>query len=68
MDDIPKRLQRIYGNQHASRYGDLMGLLHGARLALKEGDVFRAFMYLDAWRSGYAQAPASTRRRWKCGK
>jgi hypothetical protein len=56
------------GNQHASRYGDLMYMLRIARSALLTGSVYAARWWLRRWREGYAQAPASTRRRWKCGK
>ena len=68
MDDIPKRPQRIYGNQHASRYGALKRMLHLSHTWLQEGDVPLARSYLNLYRNGYEQAPASTRRRWKCGK
>jgi len=68
MDDIPKRLQRIYGNQYASRYGGLMSILFLARTALQRHDTECARYWLSVYRYRYAQAPASTRRRWKCGR
>jgi hypothetical protein len=57
-----------HGNQHASRYGNLMRLLKLARGALGVGLFNTARMLLAQWRKEHAQAPASTRRRWKCGK
>ena len=57
-----------YGNQHASRYGALKRMLHLSRAWLQQGDVFLARSYLNLYRIGYEQAPASTRRRWKCGR
>lgn len=60
--------ERNHGNQHASRYGLLTGLLHLARTALLRGEVDTARSCLYVYRIGYTQAPASTRRRWKCGR
>lgn len=55
------------GNQHSSRKGDLLGRLHAARIVLAAGYVNSAQYWLADYRLAYAQAPASTRRRWKCG-
>jgi len=57
-----------HGNQHASRYGDLMRLLGMARDDLRLGLVGLASLRLRLFWHVYAQAPASTRRRWKCGR
>ena len=57
-----------HGNQHASRYGTLMGRLHNARQFLADGYLNLARINLEEWRREHAQAPASTRRRWRCGK
>jgi hypothetical protein len=57
-----------HGNQYASRYGDLMEMLQLARMYLAAGFVSEARFYLRQWREEHAQAPASTRRRWRCGK
>jgi hypothetical protein len=45
-----------------------MRLLKLARGALGVGLFNTARMFLAQWRKEHAQAPASTRRRWKCGK
>jgi len=57
-----------HGNQHASRYGDLMRMLHMARGDLRLGLVDVAHMRLCSFWRLHAQAPASTRRRWRCGR
>jgi hypothetical protein len=57
-----------YGNQHASRYGDLMHLLYFARTCLQWRDLDGARECLAQYRTEYDKAPASTRRRWKCGR
>jgi len=57
-----------HGNQHASRKRDLWRLIHIAHDYLIQGNVRAACGVLDAYRRAYVRAPASTRRRWKCGK
>jgi len=57
-----------YGNQHASRYGLLMETLHQARAHLRQGRAGMAEWRLHWFWTMHAQAPASTRRRWKCGR
>lgn len=57
-----------HGNQHCSNKRILMTRLHRAREELNRGYLFWAREFLNAWRKGYAETPASTRRRWKCGK
>ena len=57
-----------HGNQHASRKVGLMALLDLARTALRRGEVETAQSCLYVYRAGYAQAPASTRRPWRCGQ
>lgn len=61
-------MKRPTGNQHSSRRGDLMAILHLARNVLKERRVRAAQMLLDYFWHLYARTPASTRRRWKCGR
>ncbi len=56
------------GNQYESRRADLMDMLRTARELLRCGDWLRARYYLSLYRTAYALAPASTRRRWKCGR
>jgi hypothetical protein len=56
------------GNQHASPKAELMERLLIARRALRYGFLGLARQQLIWWREGYMAAPASTRRRWKCGK
>jgi hypothetical protein len=56
------------GNQHSSRRGDLLFALRLARVALKHGQLLAARAFLQVYRCKYATAPASTRRRWKCGR
>ena len=57
-----------YGNQHRCRRVDLLFLLQMARsdLCILGVDSARARLR-QFWRL-YGQAPASTRRRWKCGR
>lgn len=56
------------GNQHTGRRAGLLALLGVARAALADGEVEAARSCLLFYRMGHAQAPASTRRRWKCGR
>lgn len=56
------------GNQHFSRKSKLLYSLNRARDLLRDGDLASAQDYLSAWRMQYALAPASSRRRWKCGR
>ena len=63
-----RREMRGTGNQHKSLRGDLLVILHTARGALKDGQFRLARAALDYFRRLHAQAPASTRRRWKCGR
>ena len=58
-----------HGNQHRSRKVDLLALLDAARYALDvHGEVDNARLYLKLYHRQYALAPASTRRRWRCGR
>ncbi len=62
-----------WGNQHESRKVRLLNLLHAARGALRSGLTVRtrtnlAQDYLVIWRAAIADVPASTRRRWRCGR
>ena len=57
-----------HGNQHAGRRADLIRLLNRARSVLMDGRVSAAHWWITQWRTLYAMAPASTRRRWKCGR
>jgi hypothetical protein len=45
-----------------------MNLLRAAREALRSGEVHISIVYLYVYRFQYAEAPASTRRRWRCGR
>ena len=56
------------GNQHNSRKMDLLSYLDIARDYLKEGDIDMARGWLRCFYLGYTKAPASTRRRWRCGR
>jgi len=62
------KAKRNTGNQHASRKADLMLDLSIARRALEAHDLFWARKMLATWKREHAKAPASTRRRWKCGR
>lgn len=55
-------------NQHSSRKTELLALLHAAHDWLIQGEVEAAQAFLGLYRDAYAQVPASTRRRWKCGR
>ena len=56
------------GNQHKSLRGDLFTILHTAREAIKDGQFRLARALVDYFWRLHAKAPASTRRRWKCGR
>lgn len=64
---------KAWGNQHISTKGMLTELLDGARAALRS-DMLRdrrvalARSYLATWAGAYATVPASTQRRWRCGR
>jgi len=61
--------KRNTGNQHRSRRRDLIGLLDAARYWLKDRSALHtARGLLQRYHIEYALAPASTRRRWKCGR
>ena len=55
-------------NQYVSRKRDLMLLVYWAHDHLIDGRIDAARGILDAYRRAYALVPASTRRRWKCGR
>lgn len=57
----------MHGNQHNSRRSTLLALLATARDYLDLHNVKAAQGWLNLYRQCYATAPASTRRRWKCG-
>lgn len=62
-----------WGNQHHSRRAELLRVLGWARKALRSGQsrrmrIYLAQSYLALWRTEYERAPASTRRRWRCGR
>lgn len=61
-------MDRNHGNQHVSRKADLLRVLGHARLSLAGGHHLAAVLYLQQWRGEYRSVPASTRRRWKCGR
>ena len=56
------------GNQHESLKRDLLGLLDWAREYLRMGYTADARAFLSRYRERYAEDPASTRRRWACGR
>ena len=56
------------GNQYSSPKAALMADLAAARQELRNGHVEDARQWLNWWRVGYMNTPASTRRRWKCGR
>jgi len=58
----------MHGNQYGSRKADLLLDLHYVRFFLQQHDVAYARKMLATWRKEHAKAPASTRRRWKCGQ
>lgn len=65
---------KAWGNQHNSRRGDMLAVLGLARRALRSdalavpARVRFAQSYLAVWRGMLDSTPASTRRRWRCGR
>ena len=57
-----------HGNQHVSRKRELMKMLYTAHTAINIGWKSLARDSLEKWRTAYALVPASTKRRWKCGR
>jgi len=57
-----------HGNQHDSLKTDLLNMLYAAEVYLRNGLVSEARVVLGWYRRDYLLAPASTRRRWKCGR
>ena len=57
-----------HGNQYISRKALLWGMIHAAHDFLIGGDVQAAQGWLAMYREHYAKAPASSRRRWRCGQ
>ena len=60
--------QRSHGNQWGSPKAQLLDLLDLARRMLNEHQPGLARFYLIVWGTRYAEIPASTRRRWRCGQ
>ena len=56
------------GNQHNSRKVDLWAYICTAHDHLIQGEWEAAQAWLAKYRREYAEAPASTRRRWRCGR
>lgn len=56
------------GNQYLSRKADLWAMIHTAHDLLIAGNVEGARYYLSLYRTAYGLAPASSKRRWKCGR
>ena len=57
-----------HGNQYVSRKRFLLDYLRYARYCIDARMVEGARIYLAAYQRDYALVPASTRRRWKCGR
>jgi len=57
-----------HANQYASPRRTLLWQLDFARQALRDGSLWLAQDLLKMFRARYATIPASTRRRWKCGR
>lgn len=55
-------------NQYNSRKSDLLDMLHTARDYLESGLIENARFYLRLYRTAYSLVPASTKRRWRCGR
>jgi len=55
-------------NQYNSRKTMLLGILATAHDWLTLGNLKEARHWLDEWRLHYEEVPASTKRRWKCGR
>ena len=61
-------MSTAWGNQHESRKAEMLGILRNARNYLDHGMFMTARMCLDYWRELMQEVPASTRRRWRCGR
>ena len=61
-------MKRNTGNQYCSRKQTLWGWIHLAHDFLIQGEVQAARDALFKYRLAYHFTPASTRRRWKCGR
>jgi hypothetical protein len=59
---------RVAGNQHRSRKAAMHDRLHTIRVTLCCKMITHATNMLAAWRVAYNRVPASTRRRWRCGR
>jgi len=57
-----------WGNQYESRKKGFLNMLHSVRAQLSAGRVRSAQITLANWRTLMEGVPASTRRRWKCGR
>lgn len=55
-------------NQHNSRRRALLWCLNTARALLSAGNLYDARCTLAYFRREFARVPASTRRRWRCGR
>lgn len=62
------KAKRNTGNQNKSRKSDLLRLLLRARNSLHFGMTSNARRLLRTFWLQHALAPASTRRRWRCGR
>ena len=51
-----------------TRKAQLISMLHTARIALQYHEAGLAQRQLRAFWRNHALAPASTRRRWRCGR
>ena len=56
------------GNQYVSRKRMLLQTLFYTRMALHNAMPNAARIYLDDYHRAYALVPASTKRRWRCGR
>ena len=61
-------MNRPHGNQHKSPKRSLVLILDAARRYLAAGDLLRARHRLSKFWRLRELVPASTRRRWKCGR
>jgi hypothetical protein len=61
-------MARNTGNQYGSRKADLLVRLELARLELRTGRIAAARWSLRQFWAEWAAAPASSRRRWRCGR
>jgi hypothetical protein len=59
-------MKRNHGNQHVSLRRFLLGRLELARAWLGTDPVYARLLLAQFW-AHHAGAPASTRRRWRCG-